>query len=80
MKHGVSFEEATAVFDDPYALHKLDAAPSGVELRFHILGRISIGMVEVVYTQRGDRARLISARRASRHERRFYASTQRQGH
>jgi uncharacterized DUF497 family protein len=72
-KHGVSFEEASTVFGDPLSLTIPDPAHSRVEDRFVILG-CSHGrkLLVVVHTERGDNIRIISARRASRKERKQY--------
>jgi uncharacterized DUF497 family protein len=75
-KHGVSFAEAAAVFDDPRALFRDDPVHSGAERRFHVMGRAAGRLLAVCYTIRGERSRLISARMASREERRLYAKTQ----
>jgi uncharacterized protein len=76
-KHGVSFAEAATVFGDPLALDGPDLNHSRVEPRFLRLGQSALGRVlAVAYTQRGTgdgtKIRLISARRASRHERSAY--------
>ena len=72
-KHGVSFEEAKTVFDDPLYIDFYDLDHSDDEHRY-----IMIGMSEqnrlllVAYTERGDVIRLISAREATKAERRAY--------
>lgn len=72
-KHAVSFGEATTVFADARSLTIPDPAHSKVEDRFVILGRShQRRLLVVVYTERGDKVRLISARRASRNERKQY--------
>ncbi|HEY2951752.1 MAG TPA: BrnT family toxin [Verrucomicrobiae bacterium] len=72
-KHGVSFEEASTVFGDPLSLTISDPAHSHAEDRFIILGHSHRQrLLVVVHTDRGDRIRIISARRASRHERKNY--------
>ena len=69
-KHGVSFEEAATVFADPLSLTIPDPDHSQVEERFIILGKSHTGkLLVVVHTERGDNLRIISARRASRRER-----------
>jgi uncharacterized DUF497 family protein len=73
-KHGVSFDHAEEVLDDPMALTIED--PDAVdEQRFITLGIDSLGRVLVViHTPRGNRTRLISARKASRGEKdQYYA-------
>ena len=78
-KHGVSFEEAATVFADPEALDWDDAEHSEREERFKRLGVSVAGRVLlVVYTIRRVRnakenVRIISARQASRKERKAYA-------
>jgi uncharacterized DUF497 family protein len=69
-KHGVSFEEAATVFADPLSLTIPDPDHSQVEERFIILGKSQTGkLLVVVHTERDDNLRIISARRASRRER-----------
>ncbi len=72
-KHGVSFKEATTVFGDPRSLTIPDPEHSAVEKRFVILGCSHTGrLLVVVHTERGDHLRVISARPASRKERKSY--------
>lgn len=74
-KHGVSFEEACGAFDDPYAFHSYDPDHSMDEERYLCFGESAPGRLLVVaYTERGDRTRLVSARRATRSERKQYES------
>jgi len=71
-KHGVGFEEAVTVFDDPF--FKLQDASRNNEGRDAAIGFSSIGrLLTVVHTEvDGDHIRLISARRASASEEAFY--------
>jgi uncharacterized DUF497 family protein len=72
-KHAVSFEEAATVFGDPASMTIPDPAHSQMETRFVILGRSHQGrLLVVVHTERGDNIRIISARLASRHEKKQY--------
>ncbi len=72
-KHGVSFPEASVVFDDPLADVRLDREHSDEEERLKIIGFSSQSrLLLVVYTERGEDQRLISARRATAHERKQY--------
>lgn len=72
-KHGVSFEEAATVFGDPLSLTIPDPVQATDEERFIIVGRSFRGRtLVVVHTERGDQIRIISARRATRHEREQY--------
>jgi uncharacterized DUF497 family protein len=72
-KHGVSFEEATTIFGDPMAITIESSTVSG-EKRLVTIGRASSGrfVLVVVHTDRNDRIRIISARSASRAERKQY--------
>jgi uncharacterized protein len=72
-KHGVSFEEAATVFGDPLSVTIFDPAHSQAEERFIILGCSHLDkLLVVVHTERGDNIRIISARHASRRERKCY--------
>ena len=73
-KHGVAFAEAMTVFADPLSLTGYDPAHSGGEDRYVTMGTSEAGRLLVVsHLDRGDAVRIISARRASRGERRDYA-------
>lgn len=70
-EHGVDFAEAVAVLEDPLALTRPDEHPH--EHRFVTFGRDMKGrVVAVAWTPRGNRMRIISARLATRSERRSY--------
>jgi len=72
-KHDVLFEEATTVFGDPLALLMADPDHSQDEQRYLILGLSRQGRLLVVaFTERVQRTRLISARKATRRERKLY--------
>jgi uncharacterized DUF497 family protein len=71
-KHGISFEVAAGVFADSERLERLDSDSSEDEERWAVTGLIDGTEVYVVYVLRGDVVRLISARRANRHEREEY--------
>lgn len=72
-KHGVSLDEAATAFGDPLSLTIPDPDHSEQEDRFILLGETFRGrLVVVVHTDREDRIRLISARLATRSERRTY--------
>ena len=70
--HKVSFEEAVPVFDDDNAIEEPDPDPD--EDRFKRLGRTATGrMLVVVFTEpEEDTIRIISARKAKKHEERAY--------
>jgi hypothetical protein len=72
-KHRVTFDEATTVFGDPLNLLMADPDHSLDEERFLLLGMSNRRKLLVVaFAERPPRTRLISARPATRHERRRY--------
>ncbi|CAN5525225.1 BrnT family toxin [soil metagenome] len=75
-KHGVEFREAATVFDDPLSSIFPDREHSTSERRFLIIGLSALGRVLVVaHTEIGRTIRIISAREATRAERKFYEET-----
>ena len=73
VKHGVSFEESSTVFGDPRSLTIPDPVHSRLENRFVTIGAsYRAKLLVVVHTERGDNIRIISARIASRKERKSY--------
>jgi hypothetical protein len=72
-KHGVSFDEAASVFFDPLAVTGNDPDHSTEESRFITFGLSSRGqLLAVIHTVRAESIRIISARHATRSERRLY--------
>jgi uncharacterized DUF497 family protein len=72
-KHGVTFDEAITAFSDPLAMQMPDPDHSVGEQRYLVLGTSAQGRLLVVaVAERPPRTRLISARRATRKERRQY--------
>jgi uncharacterized DUF497 family protein len=72
-KHGVGFEPASTIFGDRSSLTIPDPEHSQTEERHITIGRAFTGkLLVVVHTERGNNIRIISARRASRRERKFY--------
>jgi len=72
-KHGVTFNEASTVFENPLARETYDPDHSDDEDRFLLIGHSARGRVLIIsYTDREDRTRIISARPAEPHERRDY--------
>ena len=72
-KHGVSFEEAATVMGDPLGAIETDPRHSADEERFVLLGLSQRQrLLAVMFAERGETVRLISARRATRRERRSY--------
>ncbi len=80
-KHGITFELAATVFKDPLAVSIPDDDHRNTEERWMILGRAQNGTLLVIshtYQEAGVNAanvRIISARRAVKHERRQYESS-----
>jgi uncharacterized DUF497 family protein len=70
-KHGVSFNTAQYVFDDPKRMERRDDDHSDEEERWQTIG-MSGQMLFVVYTERGDDTLLITVRLAEPYERRIY--------
>ena len=71
--HGVDFREAATVFDDPLSTTFPDPDHSIGERRFLIIGMSALSRILVVsHIETGDTIRIISARTATRRERRFY--------
>ena len=70
-KHGIDFDTASLVFEDYFRIEKYDEAHSGEEDRYNTIGMVH-DVLFVVYTERGTRTRIISARLADKAERRKY--------
>lgn len=70
-KYGISFETAAHVFEDPYYVEMYDFVHSTLEERFIAIGKVG-NVLFVVFTERGEKIRLISARLATECERRLY--------
>jgi len=75
-KHHFDFETALQVFADPYFVPFVESTKDGEE-RWHAIGMVQgIAMLVVVHTHRDEGSneviRIISCRRASRHERKLY--------
>jgi uncharacterized DUF497 family protein len=71
--HGVSFELAKTVFNDPFAIERVDDREDYGEERFVIIGMAEGHvLLFVAYTERDQRIRLISARRVTQYEQEDY--------
>ena len=72
-EHYLSFETAQYVFADPERLERLDTSKSNTsrEERWQTLGKVG-SILFVVYTERGENKRIITARPADKKERRSY--------
>ena len=76
-EHGVSFDEAKTVFEDPLYVDFYDPDHSLDEHRYIIIGESEGGQVLIIsYTVRGDRTRLINARKVTQAEREAYEEGQ----
>jgi uncharacterized protein len=71
-KHKVPFLRACEIFKDPRRVERLDAFSDPDEERWIVIGSVDEKILFLVYTQRGERIRLISARSATRNEERIY--------
>ena len=76
-KHGLDFETAAHVFDDPNVILRADRIVEG-EQRWHAIGAVTEALLLVVHAYREDKdngeeiIRIISAREANQRERRIY--------
>jgi uncharacterized protein len=71
-KHDVSFEDATFVFAEEWAVYDDDLSSSHDEDRFLVTGMVDLRLLTVSYTHRGPRIRVISARPATQREQNDY--------
>lgn len=70
-KHGIHFEDAALIFLDNNLIDDYDEEHSDDEDRIKVIGKVGKILV-VIYTERGEKNRLISARHANKNERRKY--------
>ena len=72
-KHKVSFEEGKTIFNDPLLFTFPDDVHSSTEERFINIGLSANGLILVLtHTERQDKIRIISCRKATAQERKFY--------
>ncbi|MEP7038738.1 MAG: BrnT family toxin [Acidobacteriota bacterium] len=71
-KHGVSFEEAALAFFDDNAVELYDEKNSEEEIRYQIIGISNTRLLFVPYTERNEKIRIISARKATAKQIRIY--------
>jgi uncharacterized protein len=69
-KHRVTFDQAREAFDDPNAVEEPDDDPTEERWKRTVMSATCI--LIVIYTQRGVRTRIITARRATKHEQADY--------
>ncbi len=73
LRHSITFEEAVTVFADPYLLLTEDSKHSEQEEREWAMGEAENGStIVVIFTMRGEQIRIISARKATKIERKKY--------
>jgi uncharacterized DUF497 family protein len=72
-RHDVAFDEASSIFDDPMYITFLDEEHSIDEERYITIGLSNKGrLLLVAHAERNDRIRIISARKATKNEEKFY--------
>ena len=76
-KHGVGFEDARAVFRDPFAVELFDDRKDYGEERYILIGMSVSKILVVAHTERNQRNRIISVRNAEPNERRYYHESNR---
>ena len=72
-KHGIDFRDAEIIFDGPLVTVE-DMREDYGERRYIALGLLAGVVVSLAYSGRGDRIRIISIRKALKHEARFFFS------
>ena len=78
-KHGIDMYAIKRIFDDPFRIMQYDDVHSGLEDRWQILGLVD-DVLFAVYTERGLKIRIITAREATPEEKRIYYGTNTKGH
>jgi len=78
LKHDVTFETAREAFQDPFAVEWIDRDHGAHEQRFTMVGMVENRLLLVAYTLRGERIRIISARKPETNERRKYHNQNRE--
>lgn len=71
IKHGIGFKLASRVFEDEDRIERRDDEHSQDEERWRVIGKVE-NVLFVVYTERGEKIRLISAREATEAEKEWY--------
>ncbi len=73
-KHGIAFKTAVRVFLDPNRLEDYDREHGGNEDRWVTIGLVESRLLMVVYAERREAIRIISARKATKNEQKAYRS------
>jgi uncharacterized DUF497 family protein len=76
-KHGISFDDAADALRDPDIVEDLDVNDDYDEDRMIAYAKLDGQILVIIYTLRDDIFRIISARRAEKHERKHYESENR---
>lgn len=71
-RRGIDFNNAVRIFLGAYYIEEEDEHQDYGEQRFNVIGQVNGRILFVTYTYRGEKIRIISARRAELHERRKY--------
>lgn len=71
-KHKIGFDEATEAFTDICAIERRDIRKNYGEERFNVIGVVYGRVLFVTFTVRNSKVRIISARKANKHEREDY--------
>ncbi len=71
-KHGITFQEAAFALSDPLVVEELDDRENYGEDRMIAYAMGTGSILTIVYTERGEATRIISARRATQHEQNHY--------
>ena len=78
-KHNVDMEMIKRIFDDPWRIVQYDKDHSGLEERWQTLGMVN-KVLFAVYTERGTKTHIITARKATPEERRIYYGESKKGY
>lgn len=76
-KHGITFADASVALRDPDVVEDLDIEQNYGEDRMIAYAKLDGQILVIIYTMRGDITRIISARRAEKHERNYYENENR---
>ena len=71
-EHGFTFQHVVKAFSDHFAVEWIDNRENYGEERFNLLGMCGGVILHVTYTERGELIRIVSARRAQKHEQEHY--------
>ena len=70
--HGVAFQQAISAFHDPFGVEWIDDREDYGEERINLIGMCDGVLLHITYTERAAAIRIISVRRATRHEQDHY--------